>query len=173
MFTYTVSDFDGDTATATLTITVANVNDDPVITSGSAVNVAEGSTAVTTVTATDTDGDTLSFSIDTLGGADHAAFSVDSVTGVLTFQAPPDFEIPGDSDSDNVYEVTVQVSDGQGGTESQLISVTVTNVNEGSPTANPDVNAATEGGSAVAGNVLGNTKIAQRQGTPKPPTAQS
>ena len=31
--------------------------------------------------------------------------------GVLTFASPPDFENPADADRDNVYEVTVEVTD--------------------------------------------------------------
>ncbi|HBN78489.1 MAG TPA: hypothetical protein DD473_22300, partial [Planctomycetaceae bacterium] len=43
-------------------------------------------------------------------GADDALFSVTS-TGVLSFIVTPDFETPLDSDGDNVYEVSVQVTD--------------------------------------------------------------
>ena len=36
-----------------------------------------------------------------------------TLTGnTLTFNAAPDFEAPADANSDNVYEVTVVVSDG-------------------------------------------------------------
>ncbi|WP_230971554.1 cadherin domain-containing protein [Nitrogeniibacter aestuarii] len=111
------------------TITVSNTNDAPTITSGATANAAENQTGATTVTASDVDvGDTLTYSI--IGGADQALFSINSSTGVLTFQSAPDFEAPADADTNNVYEVTVQVSDGNGGTDTQAISVTVTNVNE-------------------------------------------
>ena len=75
------------TATDTASITVTGVNDAPVITSngeGSSanVNVTEGNTTVTTVTASDVDlpADTLSFSL--VGGADQAFFSIQSVRGI-------------------------------------------------------------------------------------------
>ncbi|WP_227814678.1 cadherin domain-containing protein [Nitrogeniibacter aestuarii] len=117
------------TDTQSYTITVSNTNDVPTITSGATANAAENQTGATTVTASDVDvGDTLSYSI--IGGADQALFSINSSTGVLTFQSAPDFEAPADADTNNVYEVTVQVSDGNGGTDTQAISVTVTNVNE-------------------------------------------
>ena len=46
------------------------------------VSIAENSTAVTTVTATDPDaGQTLSYSI--IGGADASKFTIDSTTGAL------------------------------------------------------------------------------------------
>ncbi|MCB9775988.1 MAG: DUF4347 domain-containing protein [Nitrospiraceae bacterium] len=118
------------TATDTATITVTAVNDAPaIITNGggptAALTRSENITAVTTVTATDVDvpADTLQYSI--IGGADMALFSIGSGTGVLVFNTAPDFEAPGDANTDNVYEVTVQVSDGNGGFDTQAISVTV------------------------------------------------
>jgi len=47
----------------------------------------------------------------------------------LSFQNAPDFEAPADAGTNNVYDVTVQVSDGTY-TATQAIAVTVTNVNE-------------------------------------------
>ena len=46
------------------------------------------------------------------------------------FLAAPDFELPTDSDGNNIYEVTVEVSDDLGATDTQQIQVTVTNVAE-------------------------------------------
>lgn len=108
-------------------------NKNPVITSNgggttASVDVPENTTAVTTVTALDDDGDDLVFGIS--GGADASAFSIDVVTGVLTFKVAPDFENPTDVDNDNLYVVTVEVDDGNGGTATQTISVRVTDVDE-------------------------------------------
>ena len=73
--------------------------------------VAENATAVTTVTATDPDaGATLTYSI--IGGADAAKFTINATTGVLSFVSAPDSESPTDAGGNNVYDVTVQVSDG-------------------------------------------------------------
>lgn len=97
------------------------------------MSVAENTTTVTTVTAIDPDpGAVLSFSI--VGGADQARFSIVAATGVLAFNVAPDFENPTDAGPNNVYDVLVQVSDGQGGFDAQAIAVTVTDVNE-APTA--------------------------------------
>ena len=94
-------------------------NTTPTITSNASVSAAENSTGtIATVTATDPDApafQTLAFSI--TGGAHAAAFSIDSATGELSFADPDaiDFENPSDTGGtagDNVYEVTVQVSDG-------------------------------------------------------------
>ena len=90
------------------------------------LNVAENTTAVTTVTATDADSDPVTYSIS--GGGDAAKFSIDSTTGELTFVAAPDFETPTDANGDNIYEVTVKADDGHGGTDTQAISVTVTDI---------------------------------------------
>ncbi|PWG73267.1 hypothetical protein DF186_23950, partial [Enterococcus hirae] len=78
----------------------------PVITSANAVTVEENQTAVIDVQATDdndSEGAGLSYSI--TGGADSALFTIDIVTGVLSFLAAPDFESPGDDNGDNVYDV--------------------------------------------------------------------
>ncbi len=127
---------DGSSSTQIFTIAVNPLNDNnPVIASNggggiAAVSVPENGTAVTTVTATDSDlpAQTLTYSIS--GGADAAQFTIDASTGALSFATAPDREAPTDADSDNVYEVRVQVSDGAGGTDTQDISVTVTNVND-------------------------------------------
>ena len=49
---------------------------------------------------------------------------------MLTFKAQPDFEDPADADTDNVYEVTVVVSDPAGNSDEVDVRVTVTNVPE-------------------------------------------
>ncbi len=92
-----------------------------------AISVPENTTAVTTLTASDPDGDTLTYSI--LGGVDQAHFVLDAASGLLSFVSAPDFEQPADADADNVYEVTVQVSDGLL-TATQSLLVTVTDVAE-------------------------------------------
>ncbi|WP_020558806.1 cadherin domain-containing protein [Thiofilum flexile] len=131
----TVSDGNGGTDMQDIAVTVTDVAENvaPVITSNgggdtAAISVAENQTAVTTVTATDADGDTLTYSI--TGGADAALFTIDNSTGVLQFVTAPDYEAPTDTGADNVYDVQVTVSDGKGGTDMQAISVTVTDVAE-------------------------------------------
>jgi hypothetical protein len=75
------------------------------------ITIAEVSTAVTTVVATDPDaGSVLSYSI--VGGADQAHFLIDALTGALTFVTAPDFMVPTDAGADNGYEVLVRASDG-------------------------------------------------------------
>jgi hypothetical protein len=102
-------------------------NTTPTITSGGAFSVPENSTAVTTVAAADAEANLLTYSISV--GADADKFWIDSGTGVLTFVSAPDFESPTDVGADNVYNLTVQVTDG-GLTAAKDIAVTVTNVSD-------------------------------------------
>jgi Ca2+-binding RTX toxin-like protein len=129
-----VSDGHGGIDTQAVAVTVTDVfeNSAPAITSNgsgstAAVSVAENTAAVTTVTATEPDvGQTLSYSIS--GGADAGKFTIDTSTGALSFVTAPNFELPTDADGNKVYDVTVQVSDGNGDTDTQAIAVTVENV---------------------------------------------
>ena len=92
--------------------------------STSAYSVQENQTSAFTATASDADGDALTFTISS--GSDAGLFSIGSSSGVVTFVAEPDFEIPGDANTDNVYELTVRVSDGTAAA-TQAFTVTVTN----------------------------------------------
>ena len=84
----------------------------------------ENQTTAFTATASDADGDSLTFNISS--GSDADVFAIGSSSGIVTFATAPDFEIPGDSNSDNVYELTVRVSDGTAAA-TQAFTVTVTN----------------------------------------------
>ena len=59
---------------------------------------------------------------------DSGNFSVGS-SGALTFSSSPDYENPSDSNTDNVYNVTVNASEGSN-TATLDVTVTVTNVDE-------------------------------------------
>ncbi len=114
--------------TQSLRVTVTNINDNaPVVTSPIAVKVAEGRTTAVRLTATDADGDTVTFTV--TGGADRDRFLVETVTGQLRFKQAPDFETPADTGSNNVYEVVVTASDGSS-LVTQTVTVTVTDVVE-------------------------------------------
>ncbi|WP_338016066.1 Ig-like domain-containing protein [Meridianimarinicoccus roseus] len=115
--------------TATASIAITGENDDPVIGSPAAFSIAENTTAVGTVTATDLDdASTATFSI--TGGDDGGLFIIDSGTGALNFAGAPDFELPTDTGGDNGYQVEVTVTDDQLATDVQTITVTVTDAND-------------------------------------------
>jgi uncharacterized delta-60 repeat protein len=121
------------TDTQAIAVTVTNQNEPPIITSNgggtsASVSLGQKPTAVTTVTATDPDATKLLTYL-IVGGADANKFQINEFTGFLTFVSPPDFNIPKDADRNNIYDVTVQVSDGSL-TDTQAIAVTVTNQNE-------------------------------------------
>ena len=111
-------------------------NNPPTITNSTSMySVLENQTGAFLVTATDPDGDTITFSI--TSGADASLFSVNT-SGSVTFDTAPDFEIPSDANSDNTYELTITASDGTA-SDSQSFSVTVTNDTSDDPvTSNYD-----------------------------------
>ena len=86
------------------------------------ISVVENQTSAFTVNATDPNGDTLTYS---LSGDDASLLSI-SNQGVVTFNTAPDFENPSDGDTDNVYKITVTVSDGSLNATANF-EVTVTN----------------------------------------------
>ncbi|MCP3403703.1 VCBS domain-containing protein [Bradyrhizobium sp. CCGB20] len=109
-FTLTLNDGHGGSATQTITVTLTGIDDAPVIGSGPTASFAENGTGVAYhIAATDVDSPTLTYS---LSGTDAALFNV-SATGDVTFKSAPDFEAPKDASHDNVYDVTVAVSDGE------------------------------------------------------------
>jgi hypothetical protein len=135
-----------------IAVSVANVNEGLAITSASSATVLENGTSALSVTASDLDGDSVTYAI--AGGADAALFTIDGATGLLSFIAAPNFQAPGDSDGNNVYDLTVTASDGSF-IQTQMVAITVSNVNEGvSITSNGGGDTASvsigENGAAVA-----------------------
>jgi hypothetical protein len=64
-------------------------------------------------------------------GVDAALFNIiasDSVTAFIRFKSSPDFEVPSDSNSNNVFEITVRAVDGSANSATQAISITVTDL---------------------------------------------
>ncbi len=86
-----------------------------------AENTASGQNIGDAVSATDTDNDALTY---TLSGTDAAAFSIVSSTGQLQTKASLDYE------KKPVYTVTVEVSDGNGGSDTIKVMISVTDVND-------------------------------------------
>ena len=124
-FSYSVTDGAGaQSDPATATIAVTPVNDAPVFPlsgagAATAFSVKENTTAVSKLGALDVDSSTLTYS---LGGLDKGAFVL--VGNALRFATAPDFEAPRDRGHDNVYNVTVTVSDGAL-TDSRALSIRV------------------------------------------------
>ena len=105
------------------TAPVAPTNNAPTITNTTGnYSVVENQTSAFTVTASDPDGDSLTYSIN---GTDSSLFTISS-SGVVTFNAAPDYENPSDSGTNNVYDLSASVSDGSLSASKDFM-VTVTN----------------------------------------------
>ena len=131
---------------ADVTITVTDVDEAPVLTGNTTVSYAENGTGpVATYTAIDPEGASLTWS---LSGDDAGDLTITG--GVLAFAAAPDYETEADADTDNVYEVTVEVSDGTN-TDMADVTITVTDVDEAPVlTGNTTVSYAENGTGPVA-----------------------
>ena len=107
-------------------VTITDTNESGAITGQASIDHPENGTGiVATYSATDPDGDEVTWSI---AGADAARFSISS-SGELTFRSSPNYEAPNDANTDNVYEVTIRASDGD--LMSTLdVEVTITDANE-------------------------------------------
>ena len=126
--TVTVSDGSAiDTISVAINVTDVAENNPPVFTEGEstersiAENTPAGRNIGSPVTATDLDEDTLTYS---LAGVDAASFGIVSTTGQLRTRAPLDYE------QKNTYSVAVNVSDGNGGTDTIGVAINVTDVAE-------------------------------------------
>ena len=122
----TVQDPDGLMDTIEVEILIADVNEPPVVRGNDVLRFRENHTGlIARYTASDPERDSFTWSV---GEGDGSFFSIDS-RGYLTFNDPPDYENPIDSDSDNVYNFSIRAFDGRHYGYLAL-TVTVENVNE-------------------------------------------
>src|SRR4029450_8540036 len=91
--------------TQAISVTVTNGNEGPSFTSPATPSVPENTTSVITVTTSDPEGNTITYSI--TGGADMALFTINSSTGALSFLSAPDFNTPADAGTNKVYDGVV------------------------------------------------------------------
>ena len=133
----TADDGHGGTDTQSISVTVMDVNDDPVFTSPAAFSIPENQAFITTLTTTDQDipAQPLEFAI--TGGPDALQFALNPTSGVLVFVSPRNFEAPADANGDNVYEVEITATDGNGGSSVQTLLASVTDQNDNTPVVTP------------------------------------
>lgn len=117
-FSVRVTDGAGGETTGTVAITVAAVNDAPVLTS-TQFTTAEDTPLVATLTATDADGNTVTFTGN--AGVAHGALAMNN-SGAFTYTPLPDYH--------GADGFTVTVSDGAGGQVTANVAFTVTSVND-------------------------------------------
>ncbi len=123
-YSFNVKASDSSGAFNTKAITVS-VNDlPPVISSGSTASVNEGVAANTTVytaAAADPAGGAVTYS---LVGADAAAFTINSTTGVVTINGTPDYE------TQSSYSFDVKASDPSGLFNTKAVTINVNDLND-------------------------------------------
>ena len=157
--TITATDTAGNAANQSLTVTITNVNEAPTITTASsnpthAISQAENISSVLTYTGSDVDaGTTLTWSI---SGTDASFFAINSSSGVLTFTSAPDFESAADNGANNSYVVTITLSDGSL-TDTQTLTVSITNANESASINAPTTSGSINKGIATTISVTVNT----------------
>ena len=98
-------------------------NNAPMISSSATFSTAESQTSIGSISASDADGDSLTYSIS------GSEINISS-SGVLTFASAPDYE------TKNSYSATVTVSDGTDSV-TQSITVAITDVDESTPNQAP------------------------------------
>jgi hypothetical protein len=128
-FSYTLSDGQGGTDTATVDVTVNAVNDAPDA-SGDSLTTDEDTPGDVTVTSNDSDVEGHSLSV--TSSSDGTDGTVDCTTTTCTYT--PDSNFNG-TDSFNYT-----VSDGNGGTDTATVNVTVTSVNDAPRAADDSTN---------------------------------
>ena len=154
-FSYTVTDGNGGTDGGTVTVTIEGVNDSPTATDDE--EVTDEDTAFTTgnVLSNDTDPDTSDTVSLTGFDASSTAGSVSS-NGDGTFVYDPDGQFEhlavGETATDTF---SYTVGDGNGGTDSGTVTVTVEGVND-APTATDDEDSTDADTAFTTGNVLNN-----------------
>ena len=150
-FTVVATDAAGHANSQTVTLGINNVDEiAPSFTTGNVsdsyasatVNVVENtaaSTAIYTAQANDNDaadgGEHVTYSLaDADNGADAQYFTIDAVTGAVTFNASPDYE----GTHAPQYTFNVVATDAAGHTTTQSVTVNVTDVDEIAPTVTLD-----------------------------------
>ena len=111
-------------AAAVVTTNTAPAFSDTALTRSIAENTAAGTAVGDPIpAATDADGDTLTY---TLQGADKASFDFDASTRQIKTKAGVSY----DHEADPSYEVTIKADDGNGGTDTVEVSISITDAKE-------------------------------------------
>ena len=134
MVTLTAVDPSGASGSIMVKIMVTDEDDAPMITGDKTFEYPEGTVSVGMFSATDQDGDDITWDLE---GDDAGDFKItasdDGASAELTFDPAPNFESPADEREDNLYKVTVTASGMAKATHA--VEVTITDVDEpGKPT---------------------------------------
>ncbi|MEL7281074.1 MAG: Ig-like domain-containing protein [Pseudomonadota bacterium] len=140
-FTYQVDDGNGGFATGTVTVTVNAVNDDPVVDEENSdldVSGDEDTEITGMIVASDVDGDDLTFDLaESEGGGTGddlvrggSFMTSEPTNGELTLNADGSFTFVPDADFNGSDSFDFEVSDGNGGTATGTVNITVEPVND-------------------------------------------
>ena len=143
---YTISDGNGGTDSATVTVTVTNENDAPVANDDTASVAEDSSNNQIDVLANDTDPDGDSLTVQSASASTGTATPNGPGTAVV-YTPPANFT--------GQATINYTISDGNGGTDSATVTVTVTNEND-APVANDDTASVAEDSSNNQIDVLAN-----------------
>jgi hypothetical protein len=146
-FTYTVSDGTGESAPATVTVTITPLNDQPVA-ADDAATTAEDTPLVIGAVANDGDPDGDPLTVTAVGTPAHGTAGLD---GGVTYTPGANFS--------GIDSFTYTVADGNGGTATGTIQVTVLAAND-PPSAVDDGALVAADSGPIAIEVLGNDSIA-------------
>ena len=160
-FSYTVSDGKGGTDSATVSITINGVTDqvdnNPPIAEEDAAATDEDSSVVVDVLANDSDPDGNTLSVDAIDMTGTKGSVTNNGDGTVTYDPNGQFEDLNDGDQE-VDSFAYTVSDGNGGTGTGIVTITISGVTDGDNNppvvagvlvvSNPDP--ATENGTLIA-----------------------
>ncbi|MCO4292161.1 cadherin-like domain-containing protein, partial [Solitalea sp. MAHUQ-68] len=147
-FQVLIQDAAGATTLIHVHVLVNPVNDAPVIQAAGPFTIDEDTELTGVFKATDADGDPLTFSALT-----------PPANGILTLQADGSFSYQPAVNYNGTDSFEIQVSDGKGGTVSQIVSLTISPVND-APVTQDHTYIMDEDGGSQTGNVLTDTPVA-------------
>ena len=135
-FPVTVSASDGSLAvTKDFTVSLQNLNDNlPLLDlnlTGQTFVHYEFSGPITNVVGSDADKDVLAYMIE--GGADQQFFTINQVSGELSFKSPYSFDTNNSEDGDDIYEVGIKAFDGSKYSPLYLIKVDLRPIDQTPP----------------------------------------
>ncbi|ELR72035.1 cadherin domain secreted protein [Fulvivirga imtechensis AK7] len=129
----TATDADGNNDSESWTVTVINVVEAATLTINAISDATvDENAAYTSVTPSIAGTPIGSISYAITGGADAAAFTISSTTGVVSMVAR-DFESPDDANADNVYEIEISVTDSDGNSDSESWNIAINDLNDNPP----------------------------------------
>jgi Ca2+-binding RTX toxin-like protein len=140
-FTYTVDDGNGGTDTGTVFLTVNAINDAPVAQAGIVSTTAEDTAVNGSVSSSDVDGGAPSYSV-----------ASGPANGSVTMNPDGTYTYTPDADFNGTDSFAYTVNDGNGGTDTAVVNITINPVDD-APVAQDESATATEDGAVVNGQL--------------------